>query len=720
MGLWKADRPQPMIAAAGPVARAHLNAASNRIGQAVAWQREVDTYDEWGPGFVGSYLDLLADKVTACDALLWKGDQPSTDERAQNIWSGVWRTWRGRYQETSGLLYQQTRLRLKHGECYVLTLSDGKIAIAHRDELTWFQTHVDYIDPVTERKEEVPIDGGRVWRSWSPLDRDPRKATCDLQRALPHIREYINVKLRQDSDTTSPLVRNKILHFTDAEIYKTDDDNDPYNGMPDAYVDYLKLARKHDAGSYHDKRRGVDTVPFPMIGGTIETIDLGRNSDPQSKELEDAAIYAFARSVRTPIQYIHSGPGVAKFENEAYVLESLIADAVQPTSMNVLADIWRIVMRERFEKAYAAIVGEPPGQFRIGPDLDRIRSKIDNSKSLMDGYKLGAVARSAVADALDAEAFDLPEDVSEFDLWKMVAGVPEPAAPAAPAGAAGGSVPAGESSVPSKPAASVAPAVTAAPDIRAVNALLAEAGRVDHTLTVALGAATAVAYAATIDNAARRLSRLAPSGSDLKKRIQGVQSSAEKLAVVTEDDIAQYGITPEALVTDDDYLSLAEQTAQDMRRALEAFAIALIAGLGLEGDQRPSFRWDKAGKSLADGVRAYTRYRVGAGGHNVDPLADVPTGIVRRALSVAGGQDIEAAIQAGAASGPLTREAIENADNGAPLTYTWRHAFYRTPKEPDPIHLSFNGYTASSFDEFGVRYPGDHYNCTCAITLGLA
>lgn len=714
MGLWRAKQPSGVTAAAGPMTRASLNSAINRSTAPMPWQDEIEMYDEWGPGFVGSYLDLVADKVTICGAVLYDGDQPVQDQRMQSIWEGVWRTWRGRYSENDGLLRRHTRLRMKQGEAWVLLLDDGTRAIAHRKELNWQGFFVEYRDPVTEKLERIPIEDGRVWRSWQPLDRDPRFATCDLQRALPHIREYINVKRRQDADTTSPLVRNKILLFAQGtEQYAKGQErgDEPYDGMPDAFVDYLKIAQKQDVTKYHDKRRGVDTVPFPMIGGKIETVDMGRDSDPQSEKLEDAAIFAFARSVRTPVQYIHSGPGVAKFDNEAFVLEALITDAVQPTANAVLADIWRVAMRQVFYDTYIAIVGKvPPGKLRLGPDLDRIRSKVDNTRNMMQAYKLGAVTRDAVADAVDAEMMALPDNMTEFDLWKLVAGVQaEPAS-------------AGPGAVPAVPAAGVAAAVAAAPTQLALTAapspieqLLRDGEKIDHTLVVALTAAAAMAYQSTIDNAARRLSRIAPSGSDLKARLAAANTSAEKLAQVTEADIALYGITPEMLVTDDDYQALAAAAENDLRHALEAFAIALVAATG---GSLPQYRFREGARALAAGLRDYTRYRIGAGGHQTDPTAELPTGIVRRALSVAGGQADDASIQAGAAGGPLTRDAIE--DGGPALTYTWRHAFYRVPMKADAVHLSFNGYVASSFDEFGVRYPGDHYNCTCAITLGLA
>ena len=54
---------------------------------------------------------------------------------------------------------------------------------------------------------------------------------------------------------------------------------------------------------------------------------------------------------------------------------------------------------------------------------------------------------------------------------------------------------------------------------------------------------------------------------------------------------------------------------------------------------------------LANGMRAYTRYRIGAGGQNVDPHGEVPNHHVRKAMAVAGGQSPDATVQAGAASG---------------------------------------------------------------------
>ena len=870
MGIWRAKRPdQPknsgMTAAAGAVTRQHLNSATRPGTVQAPWQSEIDMYDEWGPGFIGTYLDLISDKVAKCDAILGKDGIAVDDPVMRAVWNGVWRTWRGRYDDRADLLRSHARLRLKHGECYVLQLEDGTFVIAHRSQLEWETRYVKYIDPVTEKTERIPLIGRRVWRSWSQLDRDPRQPTCDLKRALPHVREYINVKLRQDTDTTSPLVRNKILLFgADTELYEGDNENDPYNGMPDAFVDFINLSRKRDVTPYHHKRRGVDTVPFPMLGDKIETVDLGRNSDPLSMELENAAIDAFARSVRTPAQYIKSGPGVAKFENEDFVLEALITDAVEPTSKAILADIWRVVMREQFIRAYAAVarvsIAEAEHKMRglqLIPDTDLIRSKIDNASNLMEGYRLGAVKREQIADALDSTVLDLPEDMTEFDLWKLIAGAKDkeeaPAAGPAPtppkeekekpaltavADDFSGSImvalypidgtaswskakpphltlvysgDTGSSNVRKEDlldtakriADAYAPLVVnvqgtgrlgedgeatvalleSTPELLAMRALLAhfnrsqytgfiphvtvnyngepadkipsvvafdaiavhygkdttvyplrplpavtaapaqptedtevldEASRVDLSIYAGLIASSQLAFQSAIDNAARRLSRLAPSGSDFKKRLAAAPTSADKLAVVTQADIDEYGITPEMLVDDSEFSQLENRAAQDLESSLMAYgaAVALIAS-----GRRPSYRPKDGATALADGMRAYTRYRIGSGGQTVDPNGEIPNHHVRKAMSIAGGQSPDATILAGAASGVSTHETLTAA--GMSLSFQWRHGYYRKPMQPDPAHVALDGIVASSVDDFNSKFPGDHIGCTCAVRMIL-
>lgn len=739
MGLWKRSTPrdESVTASAGAITRSQVVAAATDGRHVRAgldfWQSEIDMYDEWGPGFVGSYLDLVSDKVSKADAQLMCNDEVEHDSRLVAIFRGVWSTWRGEYNGRSELLTRHARLRAKHGECFILHLPSGAFAVAHKKELDWKPGYVVWIDPVTELKHRINIpEPGMepsVWRSWTPLDQNPRNTNCELKRALPHIREYINVKLRQDIDTTSPLVRNRILMFgNDTEKYRdTNNANNPMNGMPEAFIDFLNLAKKRETLPYHTKRRPQDTVPFPMIGDKLEVIDLGRDSDPQSAALEESAIFAFARSVRVPAQYIHSGPGVAKFENEDFVLEALLSDAIAPMSTAILNDIWRVVMRKRFALAYSKICRVPieqawflSGKYSLAPDLDRVRPKIDDKKDKVEGYKVGAVTRQAVADSLDTECPDLPEDVTEFDFWKLVTGTKDPAVAAPAVGTPPTPAVAAKPKPKPKPVALAAAAdVPSATD--ELKRIMKEARRTDEVLFTSLSASAQAAYAALIDEAARNLSRVAPAGSDLKVRLSRANTSQEKLALLTPDLRERYGITDEVLVPDDSSAlkRLQNQGDRDIAHALEGFA--LLASLSRLGTERIALA-NAAAAQLSAGVLNYVRYRVGTGAP--DPSADIPARITRNSLAVAGGVDPSdiaidpsAITAAGATVSPSIASQLAQrffTGTGKQIEFQWVHGMYRTPRDSDPVHEALDGYlTASPQTPVGGRYPGDHHNCTC-------
>lgn len=779
MGLWKSkpEKIASVTASAGAVTRQQIVSASTRapIDRFEAWQQEVDTYDEWGPGFVGSYLDLVAEKVARCDGQLVDSRtmMPISDVRVINIFNGVWSLWRGQYNNRYDLLKRHARLRVKHGECFVIRLpKGGGIAIAHKNELTWDARNgiVKYRDPVTELMVPVTIDNGgeipNVWRSWSPLDRDSRLVQTDMKRALVHVREYINVKLRQDTDTVSPLVRNKIIMFGEGtEQYKNPDDpNDPKNGLPDAFVDYLNLAAKREQQQYHTPRRPQDTIPFPMIGPDLHTVDLGRNSDPRSSLLEDSALYAFARSVRVPVQYIHSGPGVAKYDNEAYVLESLIQDAIEPTSYAILGDIWRVWARPLMVTAYSVMMQVSTGEaeyalrhYTIGPDSDRIRPKIDNIKNLEAAYRVGATTREAYAGAMDTIPLDLPDGMTEFEFWLLLnkvptgilnqaPGMPEWFDTSAPAQFAQPAQPAPLAVMPAPTVAAAAAApIIAAPALldhkKTLRHVIDRANETDKKIVASLVAHAQSGYSRIIDDAARNLSRIAPSGSDLKKRLAAAATSHEKLAVLTAADVQRYDITPDKLIPDD----AASHVESNVKRALDT-ALAAFVLFGLDehvfaSDAKPTYDTQAGAVRLADGVLEYARYMIlgvdGATPRAPESDGNIPMYHVRDAMALAGGApvtstrwggtDTAALVITGAAAGVQTREAITTVDSSvaSDVYFHWAHGFFHTPTHPNPEHLALNGTRARITEgkihiDVEGHFPGDTPGCTCAWVLELS
>lgn len=786
MGIWKAKRERSSVrGSAGTITRRNLLAADRKTDPrtSLAWQQEVEMYDEWGPGFVGSWLDLIADKVSDCGARLVPRAATilPPNEQTTAAFNGVWSTWRGPYMSTKETLSRHCRLWTKRGECYVLTLDSGRKVIAHHDELLWREQEnvVIWRDPVCERKEFIPLDSDgllspRVWRSWKQNDRDPREATSDLKRALPHIREYINVKLRQDSDTVSPLVRNKILLFGEGTetFLNPDNPNDPRNDMPQAFVDYLALASKREAMPYHMQRRPQDTIPFPMVGDKIETVDIGRNVDPNSSAQEAGAIAAFARAVHTPSQYIQTGPGVAKYNNEAFVVESFVDDAVKPIACAILADIWRIwamptlafTLAKMRDTSFAAELAYLD-RYELQPDLDVIRPKVRRAQDLIEGFKIGAVSLAEVNRVLGVDHMVLPDDVTEYDIWRLVLGTgslrnaraleivrteglqalrnedvaglpigPQPGTelvprPPNPMGPKPDPYPTVVTrNAPSDSAVNVAEGVRAAAAITAragdarFSDLVAAAATTDSRLFSELTGLQSGAYQQAIDETARLLARSAPSGSELKRALALHASSAAKIAAA----IQMHANIPD--LPHDFYDRFSTQAKVLIAGALAAFvARGRSAGAFKGGVDEPVFYPGEAAQRLARGLREHVQWRVHGGGGGPDSDLSIPNTHVRDALRTAGGEigtrDIESP-GAGAAMSRATVAAMRAA--GAPTDPSWRwaHGYYRTPVEPDAVHVAMDGARVASVDAqpdpahalAGV-YPGDHDNCTCAWVL---
>lgn len=767
-------------ASAGKLARSHLvsnsrvlnGSATQGQGYSFQWSSEVDMYDRHGPGFVGSYLDLVSGRVAAAGPRLEDLHGIVVhDKQLKAIWRGVWSTFIGPYSSGPELVERMARLRAKKGECFILELDSGKFVVAHPAEVDWSKPGLArWLDPVTEQFEYVSIDDGKVWRSWTQLDSDPRTATSDLERALPHIREYINVKLRQDADVTSPLVRNKLIRFgPDTELYESDDEADPLNGMPDAFVDYINLAKRTDCQLYHQKRKGVDNVPFPVIGDDLEVIDMARTSDPYTSDLEEKAVNAFARAVRVPIQYIHAGPGTAKFANEGYIAEALIEDAIIPLGNPVFADLWRVVMRKRmaiamvgvmaitFEEAWTRL-----GRLTIVVNDDVIRPNTNKVADVIEGYQAGAATRSDVADILNTQPIDIPPGVSEYDFWQIarttrqttapvtVPRTPEEIAEAARKKAAAEGKPVAEAvkEVPverplatnaarvvaaaaetkikaitaaaaeATSAGAVLPlpprTITAAPGDEIRQAIVSAANETDTRLFAVLAALADSAADSMIDEAAKNLSRIAPANSDLKKRLAAAPTSTEKLAVVTENDIVTYGLSPETLLPDDSKAvsRLVDKAHDAIEREGSSFAAAFAAAVAVGSSPAAAFNPNPVRGSavLGAGVLRNMRSRIGSGGQTANPDVGAPVYAIRNSMAVAAGaqESLPAQnLEGFAVSSQLTRHF--------PVAFEWRHAFYGKPKDAFPEHRELDGVVASARGDFNGYFPADHHNCTCAV-----
>ena len=849
-------------------------------GYSAEWSAEVDMYDQYGPGFVGSYLDLVSGRVaTAGPRLEDLHGITVKDKQLLAIWRGVWSTFVGPYSTGSELVERMARLRAKRGECYVLELPDGKFAIAHPSEIDWGRTgFARWLDPVVEHYIFVSVDDGKVWRSWTQLDHDPRHATSDLERSIPHIREYINVKLRQDADVTSPLVRNKLLRFgPDTELYESDDEADPLNGMPDAYIDYINIAKRSDGKRYHDARKGVDNVPFPFVGEDLEVIDMARTTDPYTSDLEEKAVNAFARAVRVPIQYIHAGPGTAKFANEAYIADALIEDAIIPLGNPIFADLWRIVMKKRMAIAMVGVTGiafeeawTQLSRLTITTNDDAIRPTTNKVEDVINGYQAGGATRRDVSDALNTTPIDIPPGVSEYEFWQIArttrqttapvknpvtpdemaraqAELDAPASPDTPALAAAASPlplpppraaegddedpvaaalsdgheyprefvpvtqpregfsvmqtleqqpavrallvsaretvthdaaqeilrkssgntaridaqmlplppPSAHMLVPVRspaytallaglcdigvdeheaaqlvlrerdralrsvirPAHRIAAAATAITSASAADsrtAIVASANEVDTRLFAVLAALSNASADAMIDEAAKNLARIAPAGSDLKKRLAAAVTSTDKLAVVTDNDIVTHGLSPEKLLPDDgaalDRLMTSAYDAIEREGAV--FAAVFASAVALTPNPGASFIPNSVQSSatLGAGVLRNMRYRIGSGGKIANADVAAPTAAIRQTLAVAGGA------QDGGPAQSLEGFAVSSqTSRHFPMTFEWRHGYYGTPRDAFPEHRALDGTVADDRGSFDGYYPGDHHSCTCAV-----
>lgn len=440
MALLKRSRPkEAIVAAAGVPGRKSM---SRRGSQPYRWQQEIALYVRYGPGLVGNYVDFVSDKIFQAGVRMevrqadgsW---QPlPTGTQFEATCRGVWAVFRNDRQTPEQLLARYSRLNVSSGEAYLITLPSLQTGnqerhIAHINELSgWEFPSVDragsviWHNPWDGIKRRIPWPSPNLVRLWNPVDDDPSIPTSELQRALPHIREFIDLRRRNANDARSRMTANDILAFgKGSEIYEATAEDDPYNGLPKAIVDYLEMADVEFSTPYWERPPVAETVPFPMLGEKPEKVEVGRDLDGSQVSNEEHVIGLIAQSLRVPKLLLTEGPGTAKFENEGYLGNAAIDDCVGPIGYRICSDIWIAFFRpvlEQVLKVRGHLDGQVSmSQLRLAPNLDLIRPKPDQTQTVLEAWDKGLASRRSAETVLGFEILDIPDDVTDYEFWQQ-------------------------------------------------------------------------------------------------------------------------------------------------------------------------------------------------------------------------------------------------------------------------------------------------------------
>lgn len=359
------------------------------------WQVELSQYDRHGPGLVGSVGEFVQEKAEHGFQVMAECGTVETDEFTEQVWTKFLLNIKNPHQSHYELVGRIGRLLMLHGEMFLIQLEHNEFYVASVLEMAptgtgTYQWYHPYTGGIYNLRLGPDTQLFRMWQPDTSISYDP---ASQWQRALPHLREYIDLRVRSTSDARSRVLVNDIIVFPDGTTL-IDDENDPYDGMPEVIADYSEVSKKHRTAPYWERPPISEQTPFPIVGGKPEKIEVGRSLDPNQDKAEELALNAIARSLQCPNAWLVSGAGTGKFDNDNAMLASVITDMVAPI----------------YNMVYAGLVGQV-----VRPMLRRLKER-----GMLSNVELDVAVRYRVSAALP-----VTYRTSEF-LMAVEAGVADP------------------------------------------------------------------------------------------------------------------------------------------------------------------------------------------------------------------------------------------------------------------------------------------------------
>lgn len=744
--------------------RTTLRATSKQKAD-LKWVREqVAMYDEYGP-LVGVYADGVSDDVgrlTPRISVRYVGQDWVTlnkrnealfeaHEFAMQLGHKVLYEWGS---ESAELRRTMARLLTTQGEAWVFDVSKASSkppwvmdndepffvlaplsmteGTKTRDEITW--------DSGTGIKQTWKLPAEDLWHVYAPHPSNPLLPYTELQRALPHIREFISAKRRQQSDANSAAL-NGILRFpegsamVDAEGNPVDpmDADDPKKEQYlEAVFDYTEMAKTESKRQYHEPPPPGDFMPNPFVGDdSPEVVDISREIDPQAFILEAKSVENVARALRMPSKLLIEGPGNAKYDNEGLLyqawLNGVVARYAQLT-FNAWSKMWfwpRCLELLAGEMKPPAGIKIPEGfEMRVWFNLDELMPRQDNFENLVDAVRWGAIPPTHLADALGTDPMVAPDGVEDWDRWNIAitggTGDPGQGIDRRVNDSDGKGKAVGDEQPPSV-AAVAALSEPNIPPSDELTRLLSELEKSEYrawTLIEVNGAAIVVA---TLDAVKREMARRIPS-TPRGKLVRSKPTAAERWATATPQERVQWGI--------DDLENIIAESVDVSRleTALSAEAAAVSKTFGVEAGLKP----EAAASLFAAALVTLLAARIRKG----DPSNRQPLWLLNETgLAYAGGivqggavvrnsqgevltvtgAPVSGFTQTPAVVGLLTEAAQRERFK---LVWRWRHSFYRQPDQSYPQHSDLDGRLANSRYGIDGHVPQQDVNgdyCTCAL-----
>lgn len=747
-----------------------------------SWVQELAVYDKHGP-LVGAYCDWVAADVKALMPIVkvssldtgWKPLERLDREEAwiNNVRAAsaqVLERWKSRSKTSAEIRHDHARFILSGGIAWIYESPTEGICIVNRhevqlstDKATWTWKRASRPDVV------VSMPSDRLWRSWTPDPIHPDAPYTELVRAIPHVREFISAKRRQQSDARSAQLNgltwfdDEFTRFVrnDGSVISELSDDENESGVPEVIRDYANLAIKENDRPYHEKRPATDMVPSPMYGGEKpELVSLTRDIDPAAFELETKSIEAFARSLLAPTKLIVEGPGNAKYDNEGLLYQAWLRGPIQKYASIVFADwtrMWYVPNLTAVLDAMGVSGSLPLGfQAKLDFDVDTLMPRQDNFKNYVDAVRWGGMAAHVLADKLGEEAIERPADISDFGMWEIAIGLGtgDPGlgvdrkindsdgkgstnVESGTGDRATNAATAAVSPPKALPAAALPPLVelTLPPSVlqfatedvprgtSEAEALIRSIENLESRTWMAVELTLSAAILETIRLTKREFGRRIPStprGRELRKL-----SIAEVLATATPTELKEWGLDDldaiVASVTDVSGLeraltnqeALINQTLDDDADKGLSVASAVAVALGAVA-LIVAGRLRKGGATAdSDFAPNYLIAEIGLAFAG----AQVSNGMVLRNVVDGSAYDLAGNPVSGMMLSSKIIGIIETLTGGT-VRWQWAHSFYRVPIKPYPEHIALDGQFADSRWGIGGHRPQQDENgewCTCAL-----
>lgn len=710
------------------------------------WQHRVMEYDREGPGVLGYYLDIVGLLASLCPLIVEERETsgewvPSKDPVLAVALSG----YRSELSSQGELVAAQVRHREGVGECWIVYSDEIGWCISTIPNVTVVRgsNAVDFTDPYGVRRR---VPDGRAWRSWIMDPYEPHRSTSPIRRVLPELRRLRAATRNQTRLAESVLAMNGLLAFEPGPdgagrvLGPEQGGAQTRSKVAQIIDDYVTLAKE----SFEDDDAPSAAVPYPYEGPAAQYIELGRNIDAGSIQVEDKALEAFARGVNFPAQLLINGPGSANHWNEWVLQDVQHRTGLAPKITPVCDDITVAYLRPMVQVLNGQVGSwnKDPRRVRVGFDMSYLTQKPDLTAQLMEAWRAGIASREEVADALGIkELLQVPVGLSEYEHWELASGskgapyaevdpkgrliVPAPA-PEAPAELGTGEEPPSEGdSLQEPPAPPPQLAALGVGNTSAVRRLPETLGAIDQRLEAQLSGVANAARAAAAAEVAKQVGtndELTPE--QLWMSVDPEVRAKVDVKAVVAGVVKRYGGDVEAAY--DEAVTAIEQAYDEADLTVPEFAVRV--GVAVFVLYLISEVTDFFGSLATAPIDIGTKFSA----RSLRPS----TTAVRASMSAAAGARVDVAgrLVPSQSGMPMTTDGTpwqgttglalghNSAVNmkrqpGWKVTYVWRHGFFGQPRRPFPPHLALDG---SEFDDPanvpGGLYPGDHPWCRCGLT----